>query len=1049
MKTKIFNILLCSILFSLLFNSKTSAQNIVNGKEVDTSFNSAMNHVFGNLDKSKVPFGLLRDYAMEFTNLENFNGLTLTDSNKIDKGVLFQIYNTLATARVTTGAYTMLPDPAVIDSLWFTARQPGQETICGLFYQYGYFSADAYSAGKITIASGQLFDKYVSGVYQNPYLQDKTVGFALGSRDYQGLNFNLNLPANLWLTNSSSNVDHIQVDPGDGSGYRTITPGVNLAVSYADTGMKVLNFKVFLTDASVLVTHTQLHISPDPLTLFGGGAIEGNQIINNGVRTGFYRNQYFVESTDTYHRIPGEGIITVKYAGAHTSLVKPLIVVEGFDQGIYTIPEYLNGVYSLNEFMLSVTNSSTLNLLLPTYDIVFIDFRNGTDDIHRNALVVESVIRWVNATKTGGNPNVVLGLSMGSLCARYALKTMENNGETHDTRLFISHGGPQQGAEIPVAFQDLIEHAHNLYMRAGPASALYSIVRLFAPSLTNIGGVVSLSETPAAEQMLITRIKSNFTVDNTIHDNWQNELKSLGYPSQGGIRNIAISNGSNCGQTQTLSPGGQVFLVDGQMSTSFLGSILSEIGGPVVAVLAGQPGLLLSVLPGRNTINLHFQGNAVVDGGGNQAYNGKITYTKTLFFLIPITVTLTDRTFSSPSGLHSFETFAGDNLTFNSSNNISSEWFGKYNITANFGQGFDFVPVTSVLDIGEGNTTLLESDYLTGYDGISRPTPKTTPFDNFITAYTPISPTVLNNNEAHISYDPRNGQWLANELNTPASSSGCITVCSANITGPANICETYSTFSVPTISGAAYQWSFDHTLVNVSGSENMPSLMLEAKNATPGSLTLTVTITYGDCGTVTLTQTVSVGPPIITQPITGPATICTNTASSAYSLDPVDGATFYNWSIFPATNTSISSNGSRIIGLQVFTPGNYSLSCEVTTPCGISFVQEIPVNVTALGPFGNCVGDGGGGGLQDDFIASPNPTGGGSLTIAPKPDPTGTVKRKAYTFELYDKKGKKWRTGKSANGDNSAISIIGLPKDIYFLHVTTNKGTVSKQIIIN
>jgi hypothetical protein len=105
MKTLFLKMLLCSISVLLLFSNKTNAQYMVAGKEVDTSFNTSMNHVFGNLDKSKVPFGLLRDYAMEFTNLKNFNDTAWVDSNKIDKALLWSILSTLATARMTSVAY--------------------------------------------------------------------------------------------------------------------------------------------------------------------------------------------------------------------------------------------------------------------------------------------------------------------------------------------------------------------------------------------------------------------------------------------------------------------------------------------------------------------------------------------------------------------------------------------------------------------------------------------------------------------------------------------------------------------------------------------------------------------------------------------------------------------------------------------------------------------------------------------------------------------------------------------------------------------------------
>jgi len=77
MKTSLFRTSLCTISLTLLLAGKTHAQYIVNGNEIDTSFNTTMNHIFGTLDPSKIPFGMLRDYAMEFVNLENFNGTAL------------------------------------------------------------------------------------------------------------------------------------------------------------------------------------------------------------------------------------------------------------------------------------------------------------------------------------------------------------------------------------------------------------------------------------------------------------------------------------------------------------------------------------------------------------------------------------------------------------------------------------------------------------------------------------------------------------------------------------------------------------------------------------------------------------------------------------------------------------------------------------------------------------------------------------------------------------------------------------------------------------
>jgi hypothetical protein len=40
---------------------------IIETREIDTTFNIQMNYIFGSLFKNLVPYGILRDYAMEFS----------------------------------------------------------------------------------------------------------------------------------------------------------------------------------------------------------------------------------------------------------------------------------------------------------------------------------------------------------------------------------------------------------------------------------------------------------------------------------------------------------------------------------------------------------------------------------------------------------------------------------------------------------------------------------------------------------------------------------------------------------------------------------------------------------------------------------------------------------------------------------------------------------------------------------------------------------------------------------------------------------------------
>lgn len=66
---------------------------------------------------------------------------------------------------------------------------------------------------------------------------------------------------------------------------------------------------------------------------------------------------------------------------------------------------------------------------------------------------------------------------------------------------------------------------------------------------------LEVSNTPAARQMLINWVNTNFQVDNSWHTQWQTDLRTMGYPAQYGIRVVAVSNGSECAITQPFSPG--------------------------------------------------------------------------------------------------------------------------------------------------------------------------------------------------------------------------------------------------------------------------------------------------------------------------------------------------------------------------------------------------------------------------------------------------------------------------------------------------------------
>lgn len=182
---------------------------------------------------------------MEFTNVENYNGTAaLADSNYADIDAFWDVYQTLLTSRVSTSA-SGFTNSAIVDSQWYAYRQPGQIVLSGLYFNYSRFKDNAAN-NYITITNNQLYDKYVGGVWQNPYQSEKAFLISPPVNFYQGQSLQILLPSNLWFTNNSSGITNIQLDAGDGVGYRTLTVGQAIKYQLCRYRAKTMDLQINL-----------------------------------------------------------------------------------------------------------------------------------------------------------------------------------------------------------------------------------------------------------------------------------------------------------------------------------------------------------------------------------------------------------------------------------------------------------------------------------------------------------------------------------------------------------------------------------------------------------------------------------------------------------------------------------------------------------------------------------------------------------------------------------------------------------------------------------
>ncbi|MFM6953372.1 MAG: T9SS type A sorting domain-containing protein [Sphingobacteriaceae bacterium] len=1002
--------------------------------QVDTTYAARMNYIFKHIDKTKIPFGLLKDAALETTELGNYNGTVLVDSTLVYYRNWDDVYLTLATAQIHPNASATLPNPNWVDSLWFAKRQPGQVTLAGLYYKYSRYADDA--ASKVTVVNDQVYDKYVNGIWQNPYKIEQVMAFSPANTEYPALGFSLYLPPELWLSNQKNQVAAIECDASDGLGYRVLKAGVSFPVLYAESGIKVLHFKIILSDNTILQSRSVLHVSNSPYayipnTIVPGTSVKGNGPANvlppgNCISGNVDANgleKILMTSTESYNGKQAKGLITVKYAQADHQIHKPLIVVEGFDPGVYTKPEDLVGDYGLESFKKELSNSSNLtNILLdfPQYDIIYIDWKDGTEDLRLNALLLKTVIRCVNQVKVDpAVKNVVLGQSMGGVIARYALKKMEDEGENHDTRLFISHDAPQQGANVPLGLQAMMVHAQNYGLKSQLSGVIaYAI----AGSQANL---LLINYRPAAKQLLSHRLNIDYQPDDVVYSQWQAELKNLGYPQT--CRNIAISNGSECGTPQPLGSGENLFLLDGYYKTTVLGDVLGMFAFPLVGMLLQDHKIAsLGMIPGSNKFTLHFEVNALPNfGGSSTAYTGKMVYKKKILWLVPITTTLMSKVYAAPAGLNSLDQFPGGFFVMPIESKIIHESgaLGSVLLTLSVKPFFSFIPTPSALDIGSGNVALGQVDYYSGYVGAyPPPAPKNTPFANFTTAFSNGSSV----NEEHISFTQRNGNWLAQELNANIPVSNCAAFCNLTISG-FDCMPISGTYSLPNAGLNSVQWWVTGKAF-IPGPSNTSQITLVGNGM--GKATLHAQLT-SDCGTFNLQKDIFVGsnqPQIV---LTGKDYNGTNT--HYFKITNLVPDYSYKWYL---NNNFIGNSGPNYDGFQYQMPcyGSNYIYAQIQTNCSFQTTSNTLY-------IDNC----------SYVVVYPNPANT-ELTISfPGSNEAENAVPSDASFEvkLYNSSGKCILTKQSAlNQLSMSISTQKLPNGVYFLHILSGGQVEKKKILI-
>jgi hypothetical protein len=399
-----------------------------------------------------------------------------------------------------------------------------------LFFDYHQLKKTALADGEVSISNNQIHN--VLG--RNPLEKHQMfMSVPWCNKTLQGNSFSFRLQTP--LTNRSD-VQTIEIDFGDGKGFQALKPEQVTNVIYAKSETCLLTTRILLNNGQKVYSQSEVTVE---LPTTG----------DRGYTTGF--------------DIPINGAtVTGLSSCGDMTICKPLIVVEGFNAPLIGEENYDDFIGNLGYFSSATFSRLIKEFELSSYDIVYVDFDDGTASLEDNAEVVKSVIRKINEMKAASGcsqPNIVWGESMGGVLSKLALHEMEHDGEVHDCEKLITFDSPLRGANVPLGFQVFMDHLANSIQGSGDNAAP---LKDFIPELADAENTLLSG---AAKDMLIYHYKYVGTPSNRSPSFTALYQKLKDFGALAHCEHVAISNGSQRSFNQGYPANGRLLKIEGEI----------------------------------------------------------------------------------------------------------------------------------------------------------------------------------------------------------------------------------------------------------------------------------------------------------------------------------------------------------------------------------------------------------------------------------------------------------------------------------------------------
>lgn len=462
--------------------------------------------VFEYVDLEQVPTGILADYGIHLVAPELYDGI-VSETNCVTPFVWKSLYAGLQSSIVNSKC-VMEESNDVFDFL-------SENNALGImYYKYNTFAEDALKRGLVTFEDGKI--RIVQG-QPSPYVEKEC--FAVmpieGSFPYV-------FDKNNFFTNTGLDVTKIEYKIGNGNyGVIPISSGMSHRVPVNTPGEYDITFRVTFSNGKTMESHSIITVpqeKADPEK-----AKDNYGIATLGTINADY-SQY-------------GGAIQVKYmknSPVKGKLVRPLIIVEDMDLSVLSskLEMDLSGLMSQDGGI-----GDAIGQLSQLYDIIYIDFNDGLDDLLRNAEMLHKALVMVNQNRYDkfSDESYIVGLGTGGVIARMAVNMMENANEDHKVQKIVSVNSPFRGINIPLALQMFL-HQGEAFANDISSHKYFEFAKgIFDPYINFLNR--------RAIRQLMTYCIVNYNINNTEHLSFLQNNDLLKRPDK--CESVVISNGSS------------------------------------------------------------------------------------------------------------------------------------------------------------------------------------------------------------------------------------------------------------------------------------------------------------------------------------------------------------------------------------------------------------------------------------------------------------------------------------------------------------------------